>query len=329
MKYAGISFGTLVLVVAGFFFIGVPAPASPISWGVTFSPQYAESLGLDPEAAYRAMLDDLQVKDLRLAAPWDILNPAEGTFDFSALDRELQEAKSRGASALLVVGMKTPRWPECHIPDWAKTLDKKSQQAKLLEYLAAVVTHYKSHPEIWAWQIENEPFFSFGDCPWRDDGFLKQEIATVKKIDPVRPIVVSESGEWSPWFTAASLADIVGTTLYRGAYFDLIQHYITYPFPPVFYARKAALVKWLFGKNIIDVELQAEPWSHTFISGLTNEEMDQTMSIDQFKKNIEFAKHTGIGKHYLWGAEWWYFMKEKRNNPAYWNEAKQIFAKSY
>jgi 2-iminoacetate synthase ThiH len=36
-------------------------------------------------------------------------------------------------------------------------------------------------------------------------------------------------------------------------------------------------------------------------------EQDKTMSAEDIKKNIAFAKKTGIKEVYFWGAEWWYF----------------------
>ena len=49
------------------------------------------------------------------------------------------------------------------------------------------------------------------------------------------------------------------------------------------------------------------------------------MNLKQFKKNIEFAKNTGLKEHYLWGAEWWHWLKTKQNNDNIWNEAKSLF----
>jgi len=49
------------------------------------------------------------------------------------------------------------------------------------------------------------------------------------------------------------------------------------------------------------------------------------MNLERFKQNIEFAKRTGLDKFYLWGAEWWYWLKEKQNQPEIWNEAKLLF----
>jgi len=49
------------------------------------------------------------------------------------------------------------------------------------------------------------------------------------------------------------------------------------------------------------------------------------MNLEQFKYNVEFAKNTGMSEHYLWGAEWWYWMKEKQNNSEIWDEARKLF----
>ena len=51
-----------------------------------------------------------------------------------------------------------------------------------------------------------------------------------------------------------------------------------------------------------------------------------TMDIEQFRKNIEYAKNTGLDAFYLWGAEWWYWMKTTQNRPEIWSEAQKLFA---
>jgi hypothetical protein len=101
--------------------------------------------------------------------------------------------------------------------------------------------------------------------------------------------------------------------------------YLNYPFPPVFYWRKAQLVKKFFNKDVINVELQAEPWGPKASQDLTKEEREKTMSLEKFKENIEFAKKTGLKEFYLWGGEWWYWLKTKQNDKRIWNEAKLLF----
>jgi hypothetical protein len=127
------------------------------------------------------------------------------------------------------------------------------------------------------------------------------------------------------WITAARLGDIVGTTLHRKAWFKELQIYVSYPFPPVYYWRRAQIVKKLFDKEVIGVELQTEPWGPTLLYQLPLGEQEKTMNLEQFKKNIEFAKKTGLKEFYLWGAEWWYWLKEKQNQPEIWQEARKMF----
>jgi len=317
----------VIIILIAFFFAGRTPPAVDVRWGVTFVPSYAENLGLKWQATYRALLDDLGVRHLRLAAPWDETEPARGSFDFSKLDLEMSEAAARGADVLLAVGMRTPRWPECHIPAWAGSLTKDEQQKEILAYLTAVVSRYKDSAALTRWQAENEPLinFTFGTCPWQDEGFLKKEIALMHELDPHHPVVVSDTGEFSLWWKVARLGDVVGTTLYRTVFSDPFGRYLTYPVNPVFYARKAWLVGKLFGKEVINTELQAEPWTRTSLASAADEEMNKTMSIDRFRSTIDFAERTGIKEFYLWGAEWWYFMKETRQNSAFWDEAKKLF----
>jgi len=309
-----------------YLFIGSPPQAEKIVWGVNFSQKHAQNLGLDWKETYLALLDDLGVKRFKVAAHWDLLEPEKDRYFFDDLDWQIKKAGEKGAKILLVIGMKTPRWPECHIPEWAKNFNKKEQQKEILEIIEKIVLRYKDSPTIKYWQVENEPFFPFGECPWVDKKFLKKEIELVRLLDPQkRQIVISDSGEWSFWINAARFGDIVGITMYRRVWFHQVGIYIHYPFPPIFYWRKAQIIKNFFGKEVICVELQAEPWGPTLLYDSPLEEQKKTMNLEQFKKNIEFAKKTGFDTFYLWGAEWWYWMKIKQNQPEIWDEAKKLF----
>ncbi|MBU1045769.1 endo-1,4-beta-xylanase [Patescibacteria group bacterium] len=309
-----------------FLFIGKATPAENITWGAVFSQKQAELLGLDWRANYLAILDDLQVKNLKLVAYWDSIEKEPGVFDFADLDWQIEQAEKRGAEVLLVIGRKVPRWPECHIPDWAKNLSQEDFNKKLLNYLEQVVLRYRDYSAIKMWQVENEPFFPFGDnCPLISGKDIKKEIDLVKSLDPEkRPVVVSESGEFPFWFKAAKYGDMVGHTLYRVVWSSDFKFYFRPPFPPVFYHRKAWLIGKLFNKKVICVELQAEPWGQTLLSDSPLEEQEKTMDLQKIRKIIQYAKDTGTDTFYLWGSEWWYWMKEKQNQPEIWNEIKNL-----
>lgn len=316
----------LFLIFLSYLFIGSASQAEKITWGVNFSQKHTKNLGLDWKETYLALLDDLKVKNLKVAAHWDLLEPENDKFYFQDLDWQIEEAQKRNAKILLVIGMKTTRWPECHIPEWAKNLSKEKQQKEILEMLEKIILRYRERFSIWAWQVENEPFFPFGVCPWVDKKFVKKEVELVKSLDPLnRPIVMTDSGEGSFWIQSAQIGDIVGTTMYEKVWFRQVGIYVRYPFPPVFYWRKAQIIKKLFGKKVICVELQAEPFGPQLLYDAPLDEQEKTMNLEQFKKNIEFATKTGLDTFYLWGSEWWYWLKVNQNNPQIWDTARDLF----
>jgi hypothetical protein len=150
-----------------------------------------------------------------------------------------------------------------------------------------------------------------------DEDFLKKEVELVRILNG-KPIIVTDSGELGFWITPMKLSDIFGTTLYRKVY-DKTFGYITYPYPSIFYNLKSTVVRALFAKNnqkTIIVELQAEPW--------LAKNGQSPFSVEDFKKNINYAKQTGFDTTYLWGVEWWYFM-EKSGHPQYLEYAKSLF----
>lgn len=322
-----IIFLLIIMVGLCLFFMGGGQPAEKNTWGVNFSQKHAQNLGLDWKETYLALLNDLGTENLKVAAHWDLIEPKDGEYYFEDLDWQIKEAENRGAKILLVIGMKTPRWPECHIPEWAATLSKKDQQEKILDLIENIVLRYRDSESIKYWQVENEPFFFFfGDCPRVDKKFLKEEIEKVQSLDLLkRPVIISDSGEGSLWIQAANSGDLVGTTMYKKVWVRQIGLYIHYPFTPNFYGNRAKIIKKLFNKEVICVELQAEPWGPKLLYDSPIEEQEKTMDLEQFQKNIEFAKKTGLKEFYLWGGEWWYWMKEKQGRPEMWDEAKKLF----
>lgn len=299
------------------------APATEVDFGVSFSQPFAEKLGLDWQETYSAILSDLGVKKLRLVAYWPEIEPSPGEYVFDDLDWQIEQAERNNAEIILAIGRKLPRWPECHIPDWAKQLPEQHQQRRILSLLLEIVKHYQGNKTIKFWQVENEPFLrGFGECPPLDKNFLDQEIALVSKLDK-RPIILTTSGELSLWFGPASRTEILGTTLYRDVWSRLGR--IRYPLTPVFYYKRAQLIKWLTGvEKVLVIELQAEPWSQKQIYETPFEEQMRSMDFDKFKNIVSFMKQTGLSQAYFWGAEWWYWLKTEEGDDSIWQEAKRI-----
>jgi len=313
-----------------YLFTGEVEKSQDITFGVTFSQVFAEQMDLDWKKAYTATLDELNVKKLRLIAYWQKIEPNPGEYIFDDLDWQINQAEKRGAEVILAIGQKLPRWPECHIPEWARELDEPERQEKLLSLLTQIVNHYQNNKTIKIWQIENEPFLKgFGECPGLDKDFLIKEINLVRELDfRKRPILITASGELSIWTQPALMADIFGTTLYRIVWSDILQKHVEYPIPAVFYYKRAKLVKWLTGiEKMIIIELQAEPWSHLMIYENTLEEQFKTMDLERFKEIIDYTYMTGFDEAYLWGVEWWYWIRENHDIDTYWEEAKKLWIK--
>jgi hypothetical protein len=319
----------LLVVVLLFVYINLPAKekSQDAKIGVTFSYIYAEQIGLDWKEAYIAMLDDLKMKHVRLPVYWDRVEKAEGEYDFSVVDWQLAEAQKRNAEIILVVGQKVPRWPECYVPKWVgedpSNLDAARLKEKLLTFDAAVISRYKdNHPEIVRWQVENEPFLDFGICSKVDVSLLDAEIASVRNLDSSRPIVVTDSGELSLWVNAAKRADVFGTTMYREVYSAKMGHW-RYPIGPNFFKIKQLIIKLFANQdNAIVIELQGEPWVGGWTTDASISTQLASMNSDILVDNVSFAKKTGMNEIYVWGVEWWYWMKVKQHNPTLWESAR-------
>jgi len=174
--------------------------------------------------------------------------------------------------------------------------------------------------------VENEYFLSsFGVCPTPPvRQFLMDEIALVRSLDS-RPIITTDSGEMSVWFRTAGLGDVFGTTMYRRAY-NPILGVANWPQPPVYYSRLGRVVQLFTGfKKMIIVELQGEPWAKTTLQDDTTEVNYETLSPLQFRANIQYARDSGIDTAYLWGVEWWYYMKTERETSGFWDEAQKLW----
>ncbi len=314
----------VVFVVFAYFNLSGPAPREDAKLGVTFSSRYATDLGLDWHETYLALLDDMGVKKLRIPVYWDLVEKNPGEYDYADVDWQLDEAAKRHADVILSIGQRVPRWPECHIPQWAMS-DTAIRQQALLRHLERTVERYRDRGEIVTWQVENEPFLTFfGECPPLQKEFLEQEVALVKNLD-TRPVLLTDSGELSLWFRAAKRGDVFGTTMYRHIYKDGIG-YFTYPVGPNFFLFKEWLTRLLTDQeHFLVIELQAEPWANGWVGTLPLEEQFRTMDEKKLQENVEYAKRVGFPEIYLWGGEWWYFLKTKKDYPAVWETAKELF----
>jgi len=296
--------------------------AKPVTFGVSFAPRYAKELGLDPKKTYTSILEDLQVKNIRLSAYWDEIEPEKDHFDFSGLDGYVDQARIHQAKVIMGVGYKLPRWPECRSPLWLDSSNLRQHQLVMVE---ETIKHFDLNPTISAFQIENEPLLNFGICPPPDKDFFIKEMNLVRSLTK-KPLIVTDSGELRTWIDPMKLSDIFGTTLYRKVHNSFFGD-LYYPLPPWHYRIKSELVRKFLAPNnqkTIVPELQAELWAAAPLDTLPLQTQLDRFSVDQLKETAKFARRTGFDEFYLWGVEWWYYLK-MFGHPEYLEYAKSIF----
>jgi len=316
--------GIIVVLLAALSLRSAP---STTQYGVTFTKHFADELGIDWIGAYQATLDDLKVRKLRLAAHWPMIEPARDRYDFSDLDYQISEASKRDAEIILGVGRRLPRWPECHTPQWVGNMGWEEQKNEIRQYVRAVVERYKDEPTIRYWQVENEPYlaaFAGHICGPLDEEFLAEEIALVKSLDPDTPVLVTDSGNLGLWYKPYRLGDAFGTSLYIYFWNPELGQFKT-KWPAAFYRIKANLMRLFGDKPIYLIELSAEPWLVEPVTAVSVEVQLERMDIEKFDEIIQYAKRTHFEEQYLWGVEWWYWMKEK-GHPEFWSHAKILFS---
>ncbi len=319
----------IATVVGVLGLLRTPYPTA-VTYGVSFNVPYARELGLDWHTVYTALLDDLHVREFRLAAHWPLVEPEEGRWHFDELDEEMRLAKDRGAHVILAVGRRLPRWPECHVPVWASHKTEEEQKQLLRTYLREVVLRYKDNPALTMWQVENEPFltvYAREQCGELDRAFLDEELTLVRTLDPTHPLLVTDSGNLGLWYAAYRRGDVFGTSVYVHLYNEATGPIRTI-LPPQTYVVKRTLMELLFGrKPSLLIELSLEPWLGEPLSEHNLKEQEERMSPERFDEVLSYARDTRFDRQYLWGAEWWYWLRE-HGTPAFWDRARGVFASS-
>lgn len=278
---------------------------NPNAFGVSFSVKQCRNFGLDAQTTLKWLLGQ-GWRRFRLMSYWNEIEKSPGEYDFSQLDRQIEQITAVGGKISLCLGVKQPRWPEYHWPDWAKKLNAKDKSEALLTFVETVVRRYRNNPAIISWQLENESLLQgFGAGIEIDRARLRTEFALVKRLDPTRPVIMSTSNNWGiP--VRRPIPDIVGFSYYTIVYNKSRGYTRTEHRPWVHRVRKY-FIDQLLGKPVFVHELQLEPWGPKPIWQMSSSEQAKSMDPTQIAANLREAKQIGAYPIDLWGAEWWYW----------------------
>ena len=292
---------------------------SPDQFGVSFSVKQCRNFSLDS----RETLDWLLAKGwrrFRLMSYWNEIEKTSGHYDFAELDRQIKQISQAGGIVTLCLGVKQPRWPEYHWPDWSLVLSRIERSTALLKYIEIVVERYRVNPVVISWQLENEALLKgFGQNIGIDRRRLRSEYKLVKQLDPSRPVIMSTSNGWGIPIRRPR-PDLVGISYYlimheKGRYSKSIQR-------PWLHKSRKFLLKIILIRSVFIHELQLEPWGPEAIWRMSKVEQAISMSNQQIANNIKLAKSIKAGPIDLWGAEWWYW-RYKHDDPKVWQSVEK------
>jgi len=172
--------------------------------GISFRPLQAEGFGLEPRATLATLLEH-PYEVVRLAALWNRMEPSPGVFDPSHLDWQVEAAERAGKQVIIAVGaVKNFGYPEVFVPRHHLSTPLKEGSlvgeashpellAAALGFVGRVVERFGGRESVVAWQVEHEAVDPLGvEHSWRlTTGFVKREMAEVRRLDPGRPILLN------------------------------------------------------------------------------------------------------------------------------------------
>ena len=331
-------------------------PRGAAQIGISFRPLQAAALGLDPEAALRALLA-YPFQLIRLGAYWNRLEPEPGSFQPEELDRQLDAAERAGKRVIMCVGpVKAFGYPEFFVPPHhldrplrEGALVRPDEHRRLLEagtaFVTRVVERYRDRDAISAWQVEHEAVDPLGmEHSWRlSEAFVRAEAEAVRAADPGRPVMMNgflptstpvRVQQW--WRTrdqgdslsvAQRLADIVGIDFYP-------RHALAAAGPLTLYLdgsrarwqqrRRERLLDWAAkdGRRLMIAEVQAEPWEAVTTppspAGRAMYSCRPEDLIGNYSQCMRWSNQSGfvMDGYLFWGAEYW-LLRERQGDPRY------------
>ena len=258
---------------------------------------------------------DMGFRRLRLMSYWNIHEKTKGSYDFTELDKQVALLSKSGCRATLAIGMRQPRWPETHVPDWTKGMKSTAVEEAYMKFHVAIIERYRDNPVIESWQLENEFWLrSFGVSFDFSRVRLKREFATIRALDPHKPIIMSVA-HFGSLPLRGPKPDIYATSMYRVIYQHDSKTYSITKIPPWQYRIKRWAIRLLRKRDLIVHELQAEPWGPKANWEMSKQEQFKSIDARQVQEAVVYARASGIAYIDMWGAEWWYWRKTHHKDP--------------
>src|SRR5450759_3311111 len=331
-------------------------PRGAAQIGISFRPLQAAALGLDPEAALRALLA-CPFQLIRLGAYWNRLEPEPGSFQPEELDRQLDAAERAGKRVIMCVGpVKAFGYPEFFVPPHhldrplrEGALVRPDEHRRLLEagtaFVTRVVERYRDRDAITAWQVEHEAGDPLGmEHSWRlSEAFVRAEVEAVRAADPGRPVMrngflpTSTPVRVQQWWrtrdqgdslsVAQRLADIVGIDFYpRHALASVggMTLYLDGSRSPWQQRRRKQLFAWARSnaRRLMISEGQAEPWETVTTPPNPHDLAMYSCMPEQVIENYNQCMHWArqgdlpLDAYLFWGAEYW-TLRERSGDSTY------------
>ncbi|MCU0548217.1 MAG: beta-galactosidase [Leptolyngbya sp. Prado105] len=308
--------------------------------GTTFSQLQCSYLGLNYQETFRQICN-LGIGRVRLCSYWNELEPSRNQFDFTKLDWLLDESDRCGIEVVLTVGMKAPRWPEFHFPDWLKAEQDTEDNSKpldshpaiadrTLQLVDRVVNHTRTARGLRYWQVENEPLTQLEITAGRflSPEFVHQEVTLVRRLAlPNQKILLTNAISLpSPlaeddiaFQESLAVADAVGINVYT----RVPDGDLGYLEPQEDYWKK--LQDWQQalqqqGKEAWIAEAQAEPWEPNQLVAM-DDIYYPSASPERMTELISMVRNLGYSPVLLWGSEYWHW--HQKNGRSHWWQAIQ------
>ena len=145
-----------------------------------------------------------------------------------------------------------------------------------------------------------------------------------RSLDNSRPFLITDSGNLGTWAGPYKHGDAFGTSVYVHFWNPELGQFRTI-LPPWFYRVKENVLKYIYGeKETMLIELSLEPWLLQPIAEVPIKIQYSRMDSAKFNDIIEYAKNTRYQKQYLWGGEWWYWLK-LQGNTEMWEKGRELF----